>query len=96
MEVPCSAFSDCQHLSSFSVSPHTMFNLSAAFVDPQSVLLGVVPALLLAAVSWVIYQRYFSPLARIPGPTSARWGGVGSWMSKRALAEDFGWSLAAE
>lgn len=48
---------------------------------------------LVSLASWAVYNAFFSPLADVPGPLSARLG-LGSWMSTRALKYDMGWRLA--
>ncbi|GEM06298.1 cytochrome P450 [Rhodotorula toruloides] len=55
--------------------------------------LTVVLTILASLASWAIYNAFFSPLADVPGPLSARFG-LGSWMSSRALKYDMGWALA--
>ncbi|BGO92808.1 hypothetical protein NBRC10512_007927 [Rhodotorula toruloides] len=50
---------------------------------------------LASLASWAVYNAFFSPLADVPGPLSARLG-LGSWMSNRALSYDMGWKLAEQ
>ena len=52
-----------------------------------------VSGLLLAA--YVLYNFFFSPLANLPGPLSARTG-IGAWLTRRALKWDFGWKMLEE
>lgn len=60
----------------------------------DSVTLSAVSTVILTFASYLVYQRFFSPLAGIPGPVQARFG-LG-WLTRRALNSDMGWSLAAE
>jgi hypothetical protein len=53
---------------------------------------GFILAALLSLLSYCIYSCFFSPLAGIPGPLSARLGLPG-WYFLRALKRDFGWQL---
>ncbi|BGP28797.1 hypothetical protein JCM10296v2_000533 [Rhodotorula toruloides] len=69
----------------------------AQVVDLASEHLPLTLALTILAslASWAVYNAFFSPLADIPGPLSARLG-LGSWMSSRALFYDMGWKLAEQ
>ena len=60
----------------------------------DSLALSALSALSIFFVTYLIYQRFFSPLASIPGPTQARYGLA--WLTVRALNSDLGWTLAAE
>lgn len=67
-----------------------MLGLPSSLSSPIPLEILAISTLLLAA--YVLYNLFFSPLSKLPGPLSARTG-VGSWLTRRALKWDFGWKL---